>query len=81
VFGDGEREVLPFEKASAGDSKAGIGNVSDLGGYFNELRYFVDCLAAGECPQEATGVQARESLRVVEAEIASALCGETVVIE
>jgi len=81
VFGDGEREALPFEKASAGDSKAGIGNVSDLGGYFNELRYFIDRLAAGEHPQEATGAQARESLRVVEAEIASALCGEAVVIE
>lgn len=81
VFGDGERETLPFERASAGSSKAGIGNVSDLGGYFNELRYFIDCLAAGEHPQMATGSQARESIRIVEAEIASALCGKTVTIE
>jgi predicted dehydrogenase len=51
---------------------AGGGNISSLGGYFNELRYFVDCLEKGEPPKVATPAQAAESVRTVLAEIRSA---------
>lgn len=48
------------------------GNISELGGYFNELKYFVDCLKKGKQPQVVTPEEARDSLALVFREIASA---------
>ena len=31
----------------------GGGNISDLGGYFNEMEYFANCLVAGKKPEKA----------------------------
>ena len=38
------------------------GNISDLGGYYNELLYFTDCAASGKPICQATLSQASESL-------------------
>ena len=43
----GAKRPLAFREPRAGRSASGVGNVSTLGGYFNELKYFVDCLSAG----------------------------------
>ena len=48
------------------------GNISDLGGYYNELAYFCAQLRLGKKPKIATGAQALESVRTVLAEIKSA---------
>lgn len=66
------KEPLPFERPQVKGSSTGGGNISDLGGYFNELSYFFECLSAGKAPEIATGPQALESLRTVLAEIRSA---------
>jgi len=82
VFGDakGKKKPLPFEEPAVGRSSSGVGNVSSLGGYFVELAYFVDCLEKGRPPEIATGEQASESVRIVEAEIRSAKTGRTVTL-
>ena len=36
--GSGKRKPLPFTPPQVGDSKSNGGNISSLGGYFNELR-------------------------------------------
>jgi predicted dehydrogenase len=75
TIGGGPKKPLPFAQPSAGSSATGSGNISSLGGYFNELQYFIGCLERRTGPQEATLAQAAESLRVVLAEIASARAG------
>jgi predicted dehydrogenase len=72
TLGKGKRAPMPFAKptvASAGNSG---GNISDLGGYYNELAYFCAQLRLGKKPKIATGPQALESVRTVLAEIKSA---------
>jgi len=41
------------------------GNIAELGGYFSELKYFIDCLEKGEHPDIAGGKVARDALEVV----------------
>ena len=48
------------------------GNISDLGGYFNELLYFTDCANTGAKVEKATLLDATESLNYVLEEIANA---------
>jgi predicted dehydrogenase len=78
TLGDAAPEALPFAQPAAGSSAANVGNVSSLGGYFNELQYFIGCLEKNEAPKLATLRQAAESLRVVFAEVKSAEKGKTV---
>lgn len=80
TWNDRKPEPMPFVAPSAGQSASGEGNISSLGGYFNELQYFVDCLAHGRPPLEGTLAQARTSLEIVLAEIQSARSGGTVVL-
>jgi len=49
----------------------GGGNISDLGGYFNELEYFVNCLEYDLPFEECTPQSSRESLRVTLQEISA----------
>ncbi len=70
-------EPLPFK--SAGDQAAvTTGNISSLGGYANELCYFIDCVSQGKAPAIATLDQAITSLGVVLAEVQSAATGKLV---
>lgn len=71
-------EPLPFVEPQVGSSKSGTGNLASLGGYWNELEYFIDRLEKKQAPEIATGRQALESVATVEAEIASAVSGKTV---
>jgi predicted dehydrogenase len=76
--GDGGRRPMPFASPNVASANGGSGNISALGGYFNELRYFVACLERGEHPAIATPEQGTESVRTVLAEIRSAATGRTV---
>jgi predicted dehydrogenase len=66
------RQPLAFEKPAVGKADNSGGNVSDLGGYYNEIVYFIDRLRTGRAPEIATGQQALESLRTALAERQSA---------
>lgn len=66
VFEDGKEPVIPeFAKMEA----AGGGNISDLGGYFHELKYFVDRLESGEPFEVTTPESSRTSLATTLEEI------------
>ncbi len=75
---DGKTEPLPFVPAGGGEASGTTGNVSSLGGYVNELVYFVEMVAQGRAPEIATLAQSTESLRVVLAEVESASSGQIV---
>jgi predicted dehydrogenase len=80
TLGAGKREPMPFAKPAAASAADSGGNISDLGGYYNELAYFCEQLSQGKKPQIATGPQALESLRTVLAEIQSASQKKIVVL-
>jgi len=65
------KEPLPYENPQFKSSANAGGNISSLGGYYNELSYFMECVDAKKKPAIATGAQALESLRTVLAEIRS----------
>jgi predicted dehydrogenase len=55
----------------SGEVQAG-GNISSLAGYFNEVKYFLDCVKAGRAPETATAEEARDAVALVFREMASA---------
>ncbi len=67
---EGASEIKIEKKELANDYKGG--NVSDLGGYYNELVYFTDRAKAGEKVEKATLLDASKSLEFVLKEIANA---------
>jgi len=81
TWSDRAPEPMPFAAPAAGQSATGEGNIASLGGYFNELQYFVSSLKAGRAPADATLDDARKSLAVVFAEIESARSGRTVAVQ
>jgi predicted dehydrogenase len=58
-------------QVKTGDVQAG-GNISSLGGYYNEVKYFVDCVKVGRAPETATAEDARDAVALVFREMASA---------
>ena len=48
---------------------AGGGNISDLGGYYHELKYFIDCLTTGRPLETVTPQTSRQSLATTLREI------------
>lgn len=76
--GDEPPTTVEVEMPQAASSRSDTGNISALGGYFNELKYFVECLERGEQPQVATARQAARSVHAVMAELESAETHTTV---
>lgn len=64
---DGSNYVPTFASMSAGDLG---GNLSDLGGYYHEMKYFFDCLGTGEPMAKCTPQSALRSLEITLDEIA-----------
>lgn len=65
---DGAEEIKIDKAEVLGEGFEG-GNVSDLGGYFNELVYFTNCAKNGEKIEKATLFDGTESLNYVLEEI------------
>lgn len=78
TIGDGRKLPLPFQSPGAGESSTGAGNLSSLGGYYNELSSFISGLEKKQAPKVATGDQAAESLATVLSEIQSATTGRKI---
>lgn len=67
IYQNGREPIVPeFKKMEA----QGGGNLSDLGGYYLELEYFVDHIRSGRPLEVVTPQTSRESLAVVLDEIA-----------
>jgi predicted dehydrogenase len=77
TFENEKTKPLAF-KNPGGKSSSGTGNISSLGGYYNELSYFLDCVEKNAKPAIATGEQAMRSLQTVFAELKSVETGKTV---
>ncbi len=65
VYPEAGGEVVPTLpdpgiKVSGGSS----GNISDLGGYYNEIKYFTECILEGRHPRTVTPQSAREAVRI-----------------
>lgn len=67
--------ALKAESKTAGNLS---GNISDMGGYLNELSYFITCIETKKAPKISTGVQAAESVRLILTEMKSLETGQTV---
>ncbi len=72
LYTDEKAEEIVIEKAKVVGEGFKGGNVSDLGGYFNELVYFTNCAKAGAGIEKATLSDAAASLNYVLEEIANA---------
>jgi predicted dehydrogenase len=60
--GDSYAPIVP--EVSVGASAGGGGNISSLGGYFLEIKYFAECVKAGMKPEIVTPWTAREAVRL-----------------
>lgn len=63
LYTDSGAEPIKIEKKELALSGGTAGNISDLGGYYNELLYFTDCAKAGKAIEEATLASASASLK------------------
>jgi predicted dehydrogenase len=73
----GNPEPFPFPQPEVDSGASAGGNISSLGGYYNELKYFTDCVKEGRKPQVATGEQALHSLKTIHAELKSLESGKS----
>ncbi len=72
LYQKGKRAIkVKVPQPKVGNVDAG-GNISAVGGYYNELKYFVDCLKKGREPDRVTAEDARASLALIFRELASA---------
>ncbi len=65
---DGAEEIAIEKKVLAGGEAAG-GNISDLGGYYNELVYFCECAKEGKKIEKAELSSAVDSLKFLMKEL------------
>ncbi len=80
AYKDGEEPYAPeLPKPDVGNVDLG-GNVSDLGGYYNELSYYIDCLEKDKYPEIVTPETARDSVALIFAEMRSLESGKVVFI-
>ncbi len=74
----GEKLVPEVSQPELGSSTEPAGNISSLGGYYNEIKYFIECIEDGKTPEIVTPQTAREAVRICLAARESAETGKTV---
>jgi predicted dehydrogenase len=74
----GESFAPALPAPSIGVSAETLGNIGSLGGYYNEIKYFLECLEAGRFPKVVTLQDAREAVRLSLAAAESAKSGKIV---
>lgn len=70
LYADGKKEDIVIDKKQISGEGFKGGNISDLGGYYNELLYFTDRAVRGEKIEKATLPDAVNSLKFVLKELA-----------
>jgi len=80
IYRPGKEVECPTVKSELETTVSGEGNIADLGGYFSEIKYFIDCLENNEEPTEASPQSARDSLEIALSEMKSADSGKIIVI-
>jgi len=77
VDGQPEHPAIP-DLTGAATSEEAMGNIQQLGGYFAEIKYFVDCVENNRTPDVVTPADARLALAICLAARKSALKGKPV---
>jgi len=72
--------VPDVPKPGVGLATKSAGNIADLGGYLNEIKYFLDCIKSDKTPDLVTLNDAREAVRTCLASKQSLASGETIVL-
>ncbi len=75
---EGEAFAPELPQADVKASTEATGNISSLGGYFFEVKYFIDCLKAGKKPTIVTPQAARDAVKICLAARKSAETGKAV---
>jgi predicted dehydrogenase len=73
--GDSEPVPVDIPQPKVSNVQAG-GNISSLGGYFNEIQYLLECISEDKEPAVVTPQDARTSLQIILAEQKSAETGK-----
>jgi len=63
LYTDNSAEEIKIEKKEISAAGGTSGNISDLGGYYNELYYFTECAKNGKAIEKATLTDASASLK------------------
>ena len=77
IYTPGKSEFPQLAPDSPHPSEGG-GNISALGGYYNEIKYFVECVEKREKPAVVTPEEARNSLGIALKEFKSAEKGKEI---
>jgi len=78
IFEDGKEPRHPeLPPPVVATDDAGI-NIADLGGYYRETAYFLDCIEAGGKPKRSMPEESMEAVGVCLAEMESAATGNTI---
>jgi predicted dehydrogenase len=77
VHSGGASQVITLAQEGAGTANAG-GNISSLGGYYREIKYWLECITGGTRPSTVTPAGARLSLGVLLKEMESAQTGKKI---
>lgn len=80
IYRPGKETEYPAIKPELETKASGKGNIADLGGYFSQIKYFINCLENNEEPTQASAQSARDSLRIVLDERKSADSGKIIEI-
>jgi len=75
-----EHPDVPQPEVPATASAGTAGNIEALGGYFVEVKYFVDCLDSGETPTVVTPEEAKAAVKLCLAATKSMETGRTVTV-
>lgn len=59
---EGEEIIPEVPEVNVGSSTETSGNISSLGGYYLEIKYFVDCIKNGVVPSVVTPIDARNAV-------------------
>jgi len=77
IYGKEKTELVNIPKLKLSSVKAS-GNISELGGYYNEVKYWIECLQNDRYPERITPEDAKVSLEIVLKEIKSAEIGKEI---
>ncbi len=75
---EGEQEAKPVDLAAKMAEEDSGGNIAATDGYYNECKYFVECLKAGKSPTTVTPQEAMVNIEIALAEARSSATGELV---
>lgn len=75
---EGEPYAPELPEPEVGESTETSGNVGSLGGYYNEIKYFLNCIKSDRKPNIVTPESAREAVRICLAARESVFIGKPV---